>query len=71
MVIHKAERRESKKGLLSFFNCKELKLVIKMKKIKDERLILQGLKNIRIAFLILTFGILAILIYDGKMELWM
>jgi hypothetical protein len=42
-----------------------------MKKIKDERLILQGLKNIRIAFLILTFGILAILIYDGKMELWM
>jgi drug/metabolite transporter (DMT)-like permease len=38
---------------------------MKVKKDKDERLILQGLKNIRIAFLFQTFGILAILIYDG------
>ncbi|HJV17831.1 MAG TPA: branched-chain amino acid ABC transporter substrate-binding protein [Bacillales bacterium] len=36
-----------------------------MKKEKDESLILQGLKNIRIAFLFQTLGILAILIYDG------
>lgn len=36
-----------------------------MKKIKDERLILQNLKNIRIAFIFQSLGILAILIYDG------
>ncbi|WP_394237267.1 hypothetical protein [Niallia oryzisoli] len=35
-----------------------------MKKIKDERLILQNLKNIRIAYIIQTLGILGILGYD-------
>ncbi|WP_040209104.1 hypothetical protein [Neobacillus jeddahensis] len=35
-----------------------------MKKIKDERLVLQNLKNIRIAFIIQTLGILGILGYD-------
>lgn len=35
-----------------------------MKKIKDERLILKNLKNIKIGFAIQTFGILAILGYD-------
>lgn len=36
-----------------------------MKKIKDERLILITLKNIRMAYVIQTLGILAILIYTG------
>ncbi|MDH5159520.1 hypothetical protein [Heyndrickxia oleronia] len=35
-----------------------------MKKITDERLILQNLKNIRIAYFIQTIGILGILGYD-------
>ena len=35
-----------------------------MKKITDERLVLQNLKNIRIAFIIQTIGILGILGYD-------
>ncbi|MDQ0229092.1 hypothetical protein [Metabacillus malikii] len=35
-----------------------------MKKIKDERLVLQNLKNVRIAYLIQTLGILGILGYD-------
>src|SRR5690625_4404452 len=35
------------------------------KKIKDERLILKNLKNIRIAFVIQTIGIIGILIYTG------
>lgn len=35
-----------------------------MKKIKDERLIIQNLKNIRIAFIVQTIGISAILIYE-------
>ncbi|SET74071.1 hypothetical protein SAMN05421676_107145 [Salinibacillus kushneri] len=35
-----------------------------MKKIKDERLILQNLKNIRIAFLVQSAGIVAILLYE-------
>ncbi|MGD6967368.1 hypothetical protein ACQCVP_13135 [Rossellomorea vietnamensis] len=35
-----------------------------MKKITDERLILQNLKNIRIAYIIHTIGILGILGYD-------
>ena len=35
-----------------------------MKKIKDERLILKNLKNIRIAYIIQTVGILGILGYD-------
>lgn len=51
-----------------------------MKKIKDERLILQNLKNIRIAFIVQTIGIIGILVYqaisDGMMTftknpLWM
>jgi cell division protein FtsW (lipid II flippase) len=37
---------------------------MKMKKIKDERLILQNLKNIRIAYIIQTAGILGILGYE-------
>ncbi len=35
-----------------------------MKKLKDERLILQNLKNIRMAYIIQTIGILGILGYD-------
>ncbi|SDM62506.1 hypothetical protein [Bacillus sp. OK048] len=35
-----------------------------MKKITDERLILQNLKNIRIAYIVQTVGILGILGYD-------
>ena len=35
-----------------------------MKKIKDERLIIRNLKNIRVAFLVQSIGILAILVYD-------
>jgi uncharacterized membrane protein len=35
-----------------------------LKKIKDERLIIQNLKNIRIAYIIQTIGILGILGYD-------
>jgi hypothetical protein len=35
-----------------------------MKKITDERLVLQNLKNIRIAYIIQTVGILGILGYD-------
>ena len=35
-----------------------------MKKITDERLVLKNLKNIRIAFIIQTIGILSILGYD-------
>lgn len=35
-----------------------------MKKITDERLVLQNLKNIRIAYIVQTTGILAILGYD-------
>lgn len=35
-----------------------------MKIIKDERLQLQNLKNIRIAFIVQTIGILAILLYE-------
>jgi hypothetical protein len=35
-----------------------------MKKIKDERLIFQNLKNIRVAYIIQTTGILGILGYD-------
>lgn len=36
-----------------------------LKKIKDERLILQNLKNIRIAFIVQSLGIIGILIYEG------
>ncbi len=36
-----------------------------MKIIKDERLIIQNFKNIRIAFVFQTISILGILIYDG------
>ncbi|MEK4744439.1 MULTISPECIES: branched-chain amino acid ABC transporter substrate-binding protein [unclassified Bacillus (in: firmicutes)] len=39
-----------------------------MKKIKDERLILQTLKNIRIAFLFQSLGIIGILGYIGFSE---
>ncbi|AXO95070.1 MULTISPECIES: branched-chain amino acid ABC transporter substrate-binding protein [Bacillus cereus group] len=39
-----------------------------MKKIKDERLILQTLKNIRIAFLFQSLGIIGILGYIGFTE---
>ncbi|MFD4849853.1 branched-chain amino acid ABC transporter substrate-binding protein [Bacillus mycoides] len=39
-----------------------------MKKIKDERLILQMLKNIRIAFLFQSIGIIGILGYIGFTE---
>lgn len=35
-----------------------------MKKIKDERLILQNLKNIRILYAVQTFGVICILAYD-------
>lgn len=35
-----------------------------MKKIKDERLVLKNLKNIKIGFLIQTIGILGILAYE-------
>ncbi|TDQ37664.1 hypothetical protein [Aureibacillus halotolerans] len=35
-----------------------------MKKIKDERLLLQNLKNIRMAFLVQSVGIVAILLYE-------
>lgn len=35
-----------------------------MKKITDERLVLQNLKNIRIAYIVQTIGILGILGYD-------
>lgn len=36
-----------------------------MNKIKDERLILQNLKNIRVAFIVQTIGISGILVYQG------
>lgn len=36
-----------------------------MKKMKDERLLLENLKNIRVAFLLQTAGIVGILIYEG------
>lgn len=36
-----------------------------MKKIKDERLVLQQLKNFRVAFIVQTLGIIAILAYIG------
>ena|SRR5690625_1827124 len=39
-----------------------------MRKIKDERLIMQNLKNIRIAFLVQTVGIIAVLVYQGVTE---
>lgn len=39
-----------------------------MKKIKDERLILQTLKNVRIAFLFQSLGIIGILGYIGFTE---
>lgn len=39
-----------------------------MKKIKDERLILQTLKNVRIAFLFQSLGIISILGYIGFTE---
>lgn len=39
-----------------------------LKKIKDERLILQTLKNIRIAFLFQSIGIIGILGYIGFTE---
>ncbi|MCG1008935.1 branched-chain amino acid ABC transporter substrate-binding protein [Salinicoccus sp. ID82-1] len=39
-----------------------------MKKIKDERLILSSLKNIRIAFIVQTLSIMAILLYTGFTE---
>jgi len=39
-----------------------------MNRIKDERLQLIMLKNIRIAFGFQTFGIIAILVYDGIMN---
>jgi len=35
-----------------------------MKKVKDERLILQNLKNIRIAYIVQTVGIVVFLGYD-------
>ncbi|MGG0718571.1 hypothetical protein ABE096_13395 [Robertmurraya massiliosenegalensis] len=39
-----------------------------MKIIKDERLQLQNLKNIRIAFIVQTVGVLAILLYETVTE---
>jgi len=39
-----------------------------MKKIKDERLQMQNLKNIRIAFIVQTIGIFAILLYEAITE---
>lgn len=36
-----------------------------LKKITDERLILKNLKNIRVAYIVQTLGILAILMYEG------
>lgn len=39
-----------------------------MKKIKDERLQIQHLKNIRIAFIVQTIGIFAILLYEMLTE---
>src|SRR5690625_3076729 len=39
-----------------------------MKKIKDERLILQNLKNIRTAFIVQTIGIIGILVYQAISE---
>lgn len=36
-----------------------------MKKIRDERLVLKNLQNIRIAFAFQTIGIIVILAYDG------
>lgn len=39
-----------------------------MKKIKDERLVLQSLKNIRFVFIVQTLGIITILVYQGFTE---
>ena len=39
-----------------------------MKKFVDERLVTQNLKNIRIAFVVQTIGIVAILIYEAIRE---
>ncbi|WP_163970359.1 DUF6773 family protein [Oceanobacillus halotolerans] len=39
-----------------------------MKKVKDERLQLQNLKNIRIAFAVQTIGILGILLYEAIVD---
>lgn len=39
-----------------------------MKRIKDERLILQNLKNIRVAFIVQTIGIIGILVYQAISE---
>lgn len=36
-----------------------------MKRINDERLLLQNLKNVRIAFIVQTLGIIAFLFYEG------
>lgn len=39
-----------------------------MRKIKDERLLIKNLKNIRVAFLVQTFGIFAVLTYIAITE---
>ena len=39
-----------------------------MRKIKDERLLIKNLKNIRVAFLVQTFGIFSVLTYIGITE---
>ncbi len=36
-----------------------------MKKVKDERLLIENLKSIRFAFLFQTIGIVGILVYSG------
>jgi len=39
-----------------------------MKRIRDERLLLQNLKNIRVAFIVQTLGVVAILVYQAVTE---
>src|SRR5690554_5434261 len=39
-----------------------------MKRIRDERLLLQNLKNIRLAFIVQTLGLVAILVYQAVTE---
>lgn len=41
-----------------------MRRILNVKKIRDERLILRNLNNIRIAFIVQTIGIIAILGYD-------
>src|SRR5690625_2464536 len=45
-----------------------IRRIVMIKKIKDERLRVQSLKNIRVAFIVQTLGIVAILLYIGITE---